>query len=529
MSTRIAIEGAFGALDRDELDRRVERRARWLRGEGAGPGDRVLVRAATDLPTLETMLATLRLGAVLVPLAEGATAGDVEHVVRTVCPRVRLDHRAPPADPTTPAHVELPDAPAPGDPALVVFTSGTTGKPKGAVLSHDAIDACNRALADAWTWTEADVLSLSLPLFHVHGLCLGLLGSLARGARVIIEPRFSVTRVIEHFDREGDRDAPAGRARATVLFSVPTMIHRLVEVAQREGGAARALAGGRLFVSGSAPLPLRDLVRFRAATGHRVVERYGLTETLMNTANRFVPVASALSAGAEDARALPDHEPSGYRVGSVGRALPGVVLALEDDDARAVAPGEIGEVTIASRSLFAGYVAGVEGARDGVGGTMVLDRGPAMRAAPQRFATGDVGRIDEDGFLWLLGRKTTDVLKSAGFKVGAGEVEAALLEHPSVAECAVVGVADDDLGERIVAVVVTRDVAGRERPEAPELLAHAAEILAPYKRPRAVLLRDALPRNAMGKIQKKALVAELGRSEAPSPPRRDARDEGERP
>ncbi|MFF8439840.1 acyl-CoA synthetase [Streptomyces californicus] len=359
------------------------------------------------------------------------------------------------------------DAAGPEAPALVVYTSGTTGPPKGAVLPRRAVAASLDALEDAWGWTGDDVLVHALPLFHVHGLILGVLGPLRRGGSVRHLGKFSPDGVARELASGG-----------TMLFGVPTMYHRLAEVLDGSGDAAerdalaRALAGARLLVSGSAALPVHDHERIAAATGRRVIERYGMTETLMNTGVR--------ADGAS-------------RPGTVGPPLAGVRLRLVEDDGTVLdAPGAIGEIQVRGPNLFTGY----------------LNRPDATAAALTAdgyFRTGDVGTVDEDGYVTLVGRKATDLIKSGGYKIGAGEIENVLLAHPGVREAAVTGEADPDLGERVVAWVVP--AAPDSPPSAEELADHVATQLAPHKRPRTVRYLDALPRNDLGKIMKRSLRA----------------------
>jgi malonyl-CoA/methylmalonyl-CoA synthetase len=345
----------------------------------------------------------------------------------------------------------------------VLYTSGTTGAPKGAVITHRNAAFDLDALADAWGWTAEDVLVHALPLFHVHGLVLGVLGSLRVGGTVELLPRFSPEAVCTAFGRGG-----------TLLFAVPTMYHRLAEHGEADPAGARQLGRARLLVSGSAGLPVRENQRLFRLFGQRVVERYGLTETLIDTAARH------------DGPRTP---------GTVGPPLPGVELRLVDDQRRpqAADPDQLGEVVVRGPNVFAGY----------------LGRTEATAAAVDAqgfFHTGDIGALTAEGELRIVGRRATDLIKTGGYKVGAGEVEAALLEHPAVREAAVIGVADDDLGERIVAFVVPYPGAA-PAPEA--LVEHVAGALAPHKRPRTVRVVESLPRNAMGKVLKKELFGLL--------------------
>ncbi|MFD6655333.1 acyl-CoA synthetase [Streptomyces parvus] len=355
----------------------------------------------------------------------------------------------------------------PENPALIVYTSGTTGPPKGAVLPRRAVAASLDALEDAWEWTGDDVLVHALPLFHVHGLILGVLGPLRRGGSVRHLGKFSPDGVARELGSGG-----------TMLFGVPTMYHRLAEVLDGSASDAereyltRALSGARLLVSGSAALPVHDHERIAAATGRRVIERYGMTETLMNTGIRA------------------DGAP---RPGTVGPPLAGVELRLAEEDGTVLdEPGAIGEIQVRGSNLFTGY----------------LNRPDATAAAHTAdgwFRTGDVGTVDADGYVTIVGRKATDLIKSGGYKIGAGEIENVLLAHPGVREVAVTGEEDPDLGERVVAWVVATDPGSPPSPE--ELADRVAAQLAPHKRPRTVRYLDALPRNDLGKIMKRSLRA----------------------
>ncbi|EFF90862.1 conserved hypothetical protein [Streptomyces sp. e14] len=359
-----------------------------------------------------------------------------------------------------------------GDPALIVYTSGTTGPPKGAVLPRLALATTLDALADAWRWTGEDVLTHGLPLFHVHGLVLGVLGPLRRGGSVRHLGRFSTGGVAAELS-----------GGATMLFGVPTMYHRIAEALPGDPELAKALAGARLLVSGSAALPVHDHERIAAATGRRVIERYGMTETLMLCSSRWTP---------------PDPRPSvradgEARAGTVGVPLPGVELRLVEEDGTPITAydGEtVGEIQVRGPNLFTEY----------------LNRPDATAAAFTAdgfFRTGDMAVREADGYVRIVGRKATDLIKSGGYKIGAGEIENALLEHPGVREAAVTGEPDADLGERIVAWIVPADPPSP--PGERELADHVARRLAPHKRPRVVRFLDALPRNDMGKIMKRAL------------------------
>ncbi|MFB6772367.1 acyl-CoA synthetase [Streptomyces sp. NPDC056337] len=437
-----------------------------------GAAGRVAVWATPAMETAVAVVAALLAGVPAVPLNPKSGDKELAHILADSEPSLVLaapDAGLPPAlgalervDVDVHATGPVPeDRSADGDPALVVYTSGTTGPPKGAVIPRRALSTTLDALADAWQWTGDDVLVHGLPLFHVHGLVLGVLGPLRRGGSV---------RHLGRFSAEGAaRELNDG---ATMLFGVPTMYHRIAESLPGDPELAKALSGARLLVSGSAALPVHDHERIAAATGRRVIERYGMTETLMNTSVRA------------------DGEP---RAGTVGVPLPGVELRLVEEDGTPIEErdGEsVGEIQVRGPNLFTEY----------------LNRPDATAAAftgDGFFRTGDMAVRDPDGYVRIVGRKATDLIKSGGYKIGAGEIENALLEHAGVREAAVTGEPDPDLGERIVAWIVPADPGA---PPALETLAdHVAARLAPHKRPRLVRYLDALPRNDMGKIMKRAL------------------------
>ncbi|MEV6683901.1 AMP-binding protein [Streptomyces sp. NPDC051130] len=413
------------------------------RAVAAEVGDRGVsafaVNATASLETVAAAVGALLAGVPLVPLPPDAGPAERAHILRdSGAAEIDVDFARKGPDRGRP--------PAAGeDPALILYTSGTTGPPKGVVLTAAAIAADLDALAEAWQWTAEDTLVHGLPLFHVHGLVLGVLGALRTGSRLV----------------HTGRPTPEAYAAAggSLYFGVPTVWSRVAA----EPRAAAALSGARLLVSGSAALPAPVFRDLEALTGHRPVERYGMTETLITVSGR---------AGGE------------VRPGTVGTPLRGVRTRI------AAEPGaEIGELQLTGPTLFAGY----------------LGRPEATAAAYTEdgwFRTGDIAAVDEDGVHRIVGRASIDMIKSGGYRIGAGEIENALLDHPKVSEAAVVGVPDTDLGQRIVAFVVAEGVTGAE------LTDFVASHLSVHKRPREVRFVASLPRNAMGKPQKRLLLTD---------------------
>jgi malonyl-CoA/methylmalonyl-CoA synthetase len=448
---------------------------------GVVPGDRVAAQVDKSAEAVLLYAACLRMGAVFVPINVANTPNEVEYYLRDSQPRVaviRPDDRAllePLAVRSGVPRVETLGAEGDGsllelalqseeDPELphgvdanslaaIVYTSGTTGRSKGAMLSRANLASNAAALVEAWRFTSSDVLLHTLPLFHVHGLFAAINTVLASGSSLMLLSKFDAASALKYLPR------------VTVLMGVPTHYTRLLE----QTGLNREVAAGvRLFVSGSAPLLAETHREFLQRTGHAILERYGMTETLMNTSNPY------------DGMRKP---------GSVGTPLPGVAVRLVDAAGAAEAQSEVtGAIEVAGPNVFAGYW------RD-------TEKTQGAFAADGWFKTGDLGRIDRDGYLHIVGR-AKDLVISGGYNVYPKEVEMELDALSGVAESAVFGVPHPDFGEGVTAVVV---------PQASVVLSEADIInylqarLARYKVPKRVLLIDELPRNTMGKVQKNVL------------------------
>jgi malonyl-CoA/methylmalonyl-CoA synthetase len=442
-----------GWLSAAALERETRRFAGRLHGAGLRAGDRILLSWPSSAELVIAHVAALRLGLVVVPANPGYREGELVHIacdagpraallasdearawVRAVDPRIVLD--VPGDDSQAPL-----DSAEPTDPALLVYTSGTTGAPKGALHNHSSLLASAEAVRIAWRWSPEDRLILALPLFHVHGLCVGLFGTLLAGASLILMSSFEVNAVLD-----------AAVSGATLLFGVPTMYARLA-ASPRLGDLGRL----RLCVCGSAPLTAALFDRIAAGSGQAIVERYGMSETLMNISN---PV---------------DGE---RRAGSVGLPLPGVEVRLAPD----------GEILLRGPNLFAGYWK-----NDAATAAAFTEAG--------WFRSGDLAERAQDGYYSIVGR-AKELIISGGFNVHPREVEEILLAHPHVAEVAVAGTPSEEWGEVVTAYVVSR--VGHLLDEA-DVMAFAAARLATYKRPRAVHVVNGLPRNALGKVIRAAL------------------------
>ncbi len=462
----------------------VHRAAHALAAAGVGPGDRVAVQVAKTPQALAVYGGTVALGAVFLPLNTAYTPGEVGYFVENAAPRLLLadPESATALAPVAEAHGARlmtldpagagsfadamaaarpefsPVARAAGDLAAILYTSGTTGRSKGAMLSHGNLLSNAETLVAAWAFTADDVLLHALPIFHTHGLFVATNVALLSGAGMIFQPGFDVDAVL------------AALPRASAMMGVPTFYTRLLA----HPGFDRAQAAHmRLFISGSAPLLAETHAAFEARTGHRILERYGMTETNMNTSNPY---------------------DGPRRPGTVGPALPGVEVAVTDPATGAPLPtGEVGMVEVRGPNVFQGYW-----------------RMPDKTAEDMResgfFITGDLGCLDDEGYLTIVGRQK-DMVISGGYNVYPREVEEVLDALPGVAESAVIGLPHPDLGEAVFAVLAA---APGQAPDPAAIDAALRGQLAGFKRPKGYAVVPALPRNTMGKVQK----AELRRTHA---------------
>jgi len=457
----------------------AERMASALRHMGVNPGDRVAVQAPKTQEMLELYVGCVLAGAVFLPLNAAYTPAEIRYFLGDatpalfVCDPAKLDALMPVAGDCGVATIrtiaadghgslrDARDAEAPGfdpvprgplDLAAILYTSGTTGRSKGAMLTHRALASNSETLRDYWRFTDQDVLIHALPIFHTHGLFVATNVTLMAGGSCIFLPGFDAGAIM------------ASMPKATALMGVPTFYTRLLQ----QDGLAKAAQGMRLFVSGSAPLLSETHDRWRAVTGHAILERYGMTETNMNTSNPY---------------------DGDRRAGTVGVPLPGVELKICDPETGAELPqGEIGVLEVRGDNVFAGY--------------WQMPEKTAEELRPDGFfITGDLGLVDKDGYVHIVGR-AKDLIISGGFNIYPKEVEALIDDLPGVLESAVIGVPHPDFGEAVVAVVVP--LPGDVVTEAGVMSAIAGD-LAKFKQPKRVIILPELPRNTMGKVQKAAL------------------------
>lgn len=424
-----------------ELETGIGRVAARLLAEGVQPGDRVALQAEKSVEGVMVYLGALKAGAVFLPLNAAYTPAEVEYFRADAEPRLLITDPAAYLAGAPAAPLAETVAREASDLAAILYTSGTTGRSKGAMLSHGNLAANALALYDAWGFSPDDVLLHALPIFHVHGLFVALHCALLGGCPMVWLPKFA------------DAEVLAGLSRSTVMMGVPTFYTRLLA---NPAFTRETAAKVRVFISGSAPLLESTFAEFEARTGQRILERYGMSEAAIITSNPL----------------------DGERVaGSVGFPLPGVELRIGGGE-------ETGVIEIRGPSVFSGY-------------WRMPEKTAEEFTADGFFITGDVGRQDPDGRVWISGR-AKDLIISGGYNVYPKEVELVLDEMDGVVESAVIGLPHPDFGEGVCAVVIGQ---GDEA----ALIAAARASLAAFKAPKRILFVDELPRNAMGKVQKNLL------------------------
>lgn len=462
-----------------EFVRKTAQMAQVLVSHGVEPGDRIVVQAPKTVEMVMLYAATIQAGAVFLPLNSAYKQDEVAYFVGDATPRlivcdggkaedlsgiaadagaILLTLNADGSGSLTEDLDQYPDTfetakRAPDDLAALLYTSGTTGRSKGAMLTHDNLLSNTVALTDLWKITERDVLIHALPIFHTHGLFVALNTSLLAGATVHFMPAFNLDTIV------------GAIPSSTLMMGVPTFYTRLLG----DDRLTKDLtADMRLFISGSAPLLAETHVEFTARTGHRILERYGMTETNMNTSNPY---------------------DGDRRAGTVGHPLPGVEVVLTDPKSgMEVGPGDVGMIEVRGPNVFKGYW-----------------QMPEKTAAELRengfFITGDLGQISEDGYLSIVGREK-DLIITGGYNVYPKEIEDVLNDIEGVSESAVFGIPDADFGEAIIAAVVMDEGLTADKEQ---FVGVVSKKLARFKHPRRFEVLDELPRNTMGKVQKKAL------------------------
>ncbi|MDQ0590810.1 malonate--CoA ligase [Variovorax paradoxus] len=465
-----------------DLDRASAMIANLFGALGLEEGARIAVQVEKSVEAMILYLATLRAGYVFLPLNTAYQSAEIEYFIGNaepavvVCTSRNAAWVGPIASVAGTRHVFTLDDDRtgtllelaaqcsdrhevarknPDDLAAILYTSGTTGRSKGAMLTHGNLLSNAEVLRDYWGWTKGDVLIHALPIFHVHGLFVALHGALLNGSKMIWLSRFDPKRVVEKLPE------------ATVFMGVPTLYVRLLA----EPGLTReAVRNMRLFVAGSAPLLIETFDEWRERTGHTILERYGMSETIMLTSNPYSPAQGE------------------RRGGTVGFALPGVQLRVRDDTGRDCTTDEIGNIQVSGPNVFAGY-------------WRMPEKTKEEFTADGFFKTGDVGKIDGRGYITIVGR-SKDLIISGGYNVYPAEIEGYINELPGVAESAVVGVPHPDFGEVGVAIVIAK--AGGAL-DADAIVAELKSKLANFKIPKRCFVVPELPRNTMGKVQKALL------------------------
>jgi len=471
-----------------DLDRATAMVANLFDSLDLPPDSRVAVQVEKSVEAMVVYLATLRSGLVYLPLNTAYQSAELDYFIDNAAPAVvvcaserfgaiskqafargvqyvftlnedrtgsLLERAAQHSD------VHKPAARTPQDLAAILYTSGTTGRSKGAMLSHGNLLSNAQVLKEYWGWQRGDVLIHALPIFHVHGLFVAIHGALLNGSKMLWMDRFEPRRAI------------ALMAQATIFMGVPTLYTRMLSEPALD---RKATAGMRLFIAGSAPLLLDTFEAWQKRTGHTILERYGMSETLMLTSNPYLPNAIG--------------KPTARRGGTVGLPLPGLRLRVGGPDGRALPTGEVGGIEVSGPSVFSGY-------------WRMPEKTAEEFTADGYFKTGDLGLVDAHGFVSIVGR-SKDLYISGGYNVYPAEIEGFMNALPGVAETAIVGVPDPDFGEVGVAVVIAKPGVSLQ---AADLLAQLKTQVARFKVPKRCYVVAELPRNAMGKVQKNLLRA----------------------
>jgi malonyl-CoA/methylmalonyl-CoA synthetase len=484
---KVALEFIDPPLQRvtyTELDEQVNRTAGYLQSLGLQPGDRVAIQLSKCLEFILIHLATIRIGAISLPLNLAYPPDELKYFledsgaklffaldssrekIQSILPTLPDLQECVFLNPSEPEQFNslLPTSPVSNlqspisntsDTAVIIYTSGTTGRPKGAEITHGNLISNLQSLHEAWGWNSDDILLHVLPIFHVHGLFVALHGALHVGATTLMMREFNALRTLELLSS----------GQCTVFMAVPTIHKRLLDMPNAD---QFDLSRVRLITSGSDRLPDEVFTGFQKTFGYTLLERYGMTETGMNCSN---PLRGE------------------RRMGSVGMPLPGVEVRIVHSETGEILPqGEIGDVQLHGPNVFKGY-------------WRQPGKTSASFSADGWFKTGDLGYLEADGYLTLCGR-SKDLIISGGLNIYPPEVERVLMEHPAISACAVIGCPDAEWGEKVTAVVVLNKT---ESSSAEELMRFCRQKLAPYKSPKSIVFRDALPRNAMGKVQKAEL------------------------
>ncbi len=470
-----------------DIDRATAMMANLLGSLNLPKGSRIAVQVEKSVEAMLLYLATIRAGYIFIPLNTAYQSGEIEYFIGDASPAVivcsaeneswiaaiagklikpriftlgdnrtgtLLEEAARQSDQHQIAKSE------PGDIATILYTSGTTGRSKGAMLTHQNMSSNAKVLKEYWHWKKGDVLIHALPIFHVHGLFVAIHGALINGNAMIWLGKFDPKKVINQLPR------------ATVFMGVPTLYVRMLLEPSLTRTACKHM---RLFISGSAPLLIETFNQWKERTGHTILERYGMSETIMLTSN---PYAADARFGNQDER----------RGGTVGFPLPGVQVRVCDDKDRPLKSNEIGGIQVKGPNIFKGY-------------WNMPEKTAQEFTLDGFFRTGDVGKFDERGYVTIVGR-SKDLIISGGYNVYPAEIESVINEMPGVVESAVVGVPHPDFGEVGVAVVITKK---ESSPAAEQILLELKSKLANFKIPKRCFIVDELPRNAMGKVQKNVL------------------------